>query len=140
MDVDQIITRLDHALPLLFAKIAHRIRVPGAGPAAMMALHKLKLSGTCTVSELADWMGVTSATVTGITNKLADQDLIERWREEEDRRVVRIRLTEKGARLLDELERKRKAKVLALVGRLSQDELQRLTEIVERLIEVISQE
>jgi DNA-binding MarR family transcriptional regulator len=132
--------RLDRLLPLLMARVSHRTRVPGIGPAAMMVLRRLRFSSVCTVSELAEWMGVTSATVTGITNNLAGQDLIFRWREEDDRRVVRIRLTEEGSRVLTDFEHLRKEKVNALLDTLNHDDLRQLAEIIERLVEEIKTE
>jgi DNA-binding MarR family transcriptional regulator len=100
----------------------------------MVTLRKLKLSGTCTVSELAEWMGVTSATVTGITNKLVSQSLIERWREESDRRVVRLKLTTEGSEMLSHVERLRREKTFRILTKLPADDLDRLADILEKLV------
>jgi DNA-binding MarR family transcriptional regulator len=100
----------------------------------MATLRKLKLSCTCTVSELAEWMGVTSATVTGITNKLVSQNLIQRWREESDRRVVRLKLTTEGSEMLSHVERLRREKTSRILIKLQEEDLRKLADILERLV------
>jgi DNA-binding MarR family transcriptional regulator len=86
---------------------------------------------------MADWLGVTSATVTGIANKLAAQHLIKRWREEEDRRVVRIDVTEAGEELLTKKESMRREKIADLVSSLSVEDLKALTDILGRVTQQI---
>jgi len=134
LSTEEIFARLDRVLPLLLSRMAHQTRVPGIGPAAMAALRKLKLSSICTVSELAEWMGVTSATVTGITNNLVSQHLVERWREERDRRVVRLRLTAEGSEMLSHVERLRREKTSRLLMKLQEEDLRKLADILERLV------
>ena len=134
MSTEEIFARLDRVLPLLLSRLAHQTRVPGLGPAAMATLRKLKLSGTCTVSGLAEWMGVTSATVTGITNKLVSQNLIQRWREESDRRVVRLKLTTDGSEMLSHVERLRREKTSRILMKLHEEDLRKLADILERLV------
>jgi len=140
VEFEEVMAKLDRLLPQLTSKIAHRTRVTGLGPTAMMVLRRLRHLGVCTVSDLAEWIGVTSATVTGITNKLDNQNLIERWREQDDRRVVRIRLTDEGLRVLSDFEHVRREKVNALLSTLSADDLSRLADIIERIVSEIKAE
>lgn len=64
-------------------------------PQAMIlrALHK---EGRRTARELADAMCVTPANITGILDRLERDRLVTRSRNPDDRRVVYVRLTEKG--------------------------------------------
>ena len=55
------------------------------------------------VGELAEEMQVKPATLTGLADRLAAQALIERAHDQDDRRVVRVRLTEDGRALLAEI-------------------------------------
>jgi DNA-binding MarR family transcriptional regulator len=61
-------------------------------------------SGSLTVGELAEELSVRPPTVTGLTDRLIKQDLIERSSDPADRRVVRVDLTEEGRRVLAEIE------------------------------------
>lgn len=54
-------------------------------------------------SILADKLGVTRATITGLLNGLRKQGLIERQIHPEDRRKVGVRLTDRGHRTLDKV-------------------------------------
>lgn len=50
------------------------------------------------MSELARRAGVKQSTMTVMINKLIMKDFVERYRDPTDRRVVKVRLTEKGER------------------------------------------
>ncbi len=54
-------------------------------------------------SQLAAAMGITGATLTHHLNALERQGLIRRWREEGNRRVQRVELTDEGAARFDSL-------------------------------------
>ena len=60
--------------------------------------------GSATVSWLAGRMGVSPPNVTGILDRLENHHLVQRTTDRQDRRVVRIVLTEKGADLLQGME------------------------------------
>jgi DNA-binding MarR family transcriptional regulator len=130
---EDLVTRLDRSLLTIITKMAPRRNVFGVGPAAMMVMRRLAFSGVSTLTELADWMGVSRPTVTEVTNKLAAQGLIERRREEDDRRVVRIRATEDGTRLIGRLEQARREHMGRILSRLSAQDVEFLADIAERL-------
>ena len=82
--------------------------------------------------EIADRMLQVVPAMTGLIDRLEKQELVRRDRCTEDRRVIFIELTEKGAELLqkldgpvDELHRK-------LVGHLNGDELRELSRLLEK--------
>lgn len=54
-------------------------------------------------SQLAEAMGITGATLTHHLNALERQGLVRRWREEGNRRVQRVELTEEGVERFDSL-------------------------------------
>src|SRR5437870_4194385 len=54
------------------------------------------------LGELAQQLEVSPATVTGLTDRLSRQGLIERRTDEKDRRVIRAALTPEGARIARE--------------------------------------
>jgi DNA-binding MarR family transcriptional regulator len=63
----------------------------------------LHLEGSTSAHELADSLGVSMATVTGIVDRLVDRDLVTRTEDPDDRRVRRISLAAEGVRLTEEL-------------------------------------
>lgn len=78
------------------------------------------------VGELADEMGVRPATVTGFTDRLVRQRLIERQDDATDRRVVRIALTDEGRRVLGEIETASRAFLREILSRMSEAGVRRL--------------
>jgi DNA-binding MarR family transcriptional regulator len=73
-----------------------------AGWQVMLALWK---SGGLTQREVAERCYVTQATVTGVVDTLERDGLVVRERSTEDRRVVRVRLTDEGRARLDRTRR-----------------------------------
>lgn len=59
----------------------------------------LETFGDVSLSELSERIRAQNSTVTGIIDRMEREGLVKRERSKEDRRVVRIRLTSKGAGL-----------------------------------------
>lgn len=53
--------------------------------------------GTCSVKQLGDILHLDSGTLTPLLKRMEDKELIDRRRQDQDERVVAVRLTEKGA-------------------------------------------
>lgn len=66
-------------------------------------LFTLTEHGEQQAGELAEHLGVAPPTITGITDRLVRQSLIERKEDARDRRVVLLGLTEEGRRLTSEI-------------------------------------
>jgi MarR family transcriptional regulator for hemolysin len=80
-------------------------------------------------SELAEAMGVTSATVTHHLNGLERDGLIRRWREPGNRRVQRVELTDDGVAMFDRLRSvaaEHDARLRALLGEAEAEQLDAL--------------
>ena len=61
--------------------------------------------GDLSLSELSERIRAQNSTVTGIIDRMEREGLVVRARSSEDRRVVNIRLTDKGARIAREHRR-----------------------------------
>jgi DNA-binding MarR family transcriptional regulator len=95
--------------------------------------------GQPTVGELADEMKVKPATVTGLTDRLVRQQLIERQADPTDRRVVRITLTSEGRRVLSELEAAGRAYLHEVLSRMDDEEVERVIAAFEAFADVAEQ-
>lgn len=82
--------------------------------------------------DLANVLNLAPPTITPLINSLVKQAFVERVRSEADRRVVYIRLTEKGMTFLDKSERHFNAGVHALVEHLGIEDTQELIRIVTK--------
>ena len=86
-----------------------------------------------TQSELAGELGITGATLTHHLNALERKGLVRRWREDSNRRVQRVELTEEGLELFNRLREVARRHDRMLRAGLSDDEIERLGELLERL-------
>lgn len=65
-------------------------------------LWRLKETGPVTMGELSELLQVTHGVATRMVDRLLDKGLVERRRDEKDRRVVFVSATELGAQVTDE--------------------------------------
>jgi MarR family transcriptional regulator for hemolysin len=84
-------------------------------------------------SELAQAMGVTSATLTHHLNALEAGGLIRRWREPGNRRIQRVELTDEGVAMFDRLRGVAVAHDARLRALLSAEEVEQLSALLDRL-------
>lgn len=88
---------------------------------------------TASPSVLADKAGVTRATMTGLLDSLERAELIERIPNPDDRRMLNVRLTEKGQLRLDEVMPDYYSRVARVMEELSEDHRQLLMEMLSNV-------
>lgn len=101
-------------------------------------LHILQKNGTCTPSNIAQIMGVTSGAITSLTDRLHKQGLIIRERNENDRRVVMISLTDPGKELSQKLEQASIKHLATIFDKLPAEDIDNLINIFHRLRDVVN--
>ncbi len=72
----------------------------------LYTLRYIKNYGPCTSSELADTFCVGKSAITAIITRLTDKNLINRVRDEDDRRMVYLSLTNDGLTICEEMDKK----------------------------------
>lgn len=83
----------------------------------------LEADGALPMRALAEAMDVSQASATGIVDRMEQRGLVERGRDDEDRRVVRVAITEEGRRLIEGLAAQRRDHLARLLDELTDDEL-----------------
>ncbi|QSZ28293.1 MarR family transcriptional regulator [Aceticella autotrophica] len=66
-------------------------------------LNKLSLDNPITMSQLQKELLLSPGTLTGLIDNLVEDNLVKRWRDDNDRRLVFLLLTDKGYNLLEEI-------------------------------------
>jgi MarR family transcriptional regulator, transcriptional regulator for hemolysin len=84
-------------------------------------------------SEMAQAMGVTGATLTHHLNALERQGLVRRWREDSNRRVQRVELTDDGIALFGRLRAVAMRHDKRLRSHLTDEEAEQLGALLEKL-------
>jgi DNA-binding MarR family transcriptional regulator len=81
-------------------ELARRAELTGP---QLTVVKMLETVGDLSLSDLSDRIRAQNSTVTGIIDRMEREGLVTRARSTEDRRVVKIRLTEKGERIAREI-------------------------------------
>jgi DNA-binding MarR family transcriptional regulator len=101
------------------------------------AMSILCQKGSLSMSELADEMRISKQQLTPLIRKLIDCKLLSRKTDPDDRRIVRLEVTENGRSTLEDLFNEVK---LALVGRLKElpvSELDELGQMLKRILVIL---
>ena len=99
--------RLHSAAIHLLRGVRKQDAATGLGPAQLSALSVVVFAGPLTLGELAAAEQVKAPTMTRIVSALEQNGLVARRVGSEDRRVVHLRATAKGARVLQQARRRR---------------------------------
>gem|GEM_PF-189452 len=138
---------LNHLLVETFNEILkieeQSLRLVAGSEVTVNEVHTLDAIGKsepCTVSELASAMMVTVSTMTITINRLEKKGLVKRERSGDDRRVVRVYLTDKGRSLSYVHRRFHRRMVKAVSEQLTIDEIGVLSKAMENLKDFFRQE
>ena len=85
------------------------------------------------MNELSRRMMVTGGNVTGITDQLVTEGLVERVDVEGDRRAYRVRLTPRGRKLFDEMAREHESWIVSAFEGLSLREVESLHKLLGKV-------
>ncbi|SFE67127.1 DNA-binding transcriptional regulator, MarR family [Paenibacillus algorifonticola] len=96
-------------------------------------LYWLKQGGQQRVSDLAEKMCISAAAITGLADKLSAEGNIDRVRDEEDRRVVYIDITDKGKATLDQISDDQKETLSMMLDCLAPEDIAHLKRIFRKL-------
>jgi DNA-binding MarR family transcriptional regulator len=105
----------------------------GLSPSQLSALAAIDRHGSMTLGELAVHEGVAPPTITGIVARLEADANVAREADPDDRRIVRVVVTDQGRRILGEARRRKDAWLSRRLAELAPGELERLAAAVDVL-------
>jgi DNA-binding MarR family transcriptional regulator len=111
----------------LGARVGYTLEGPYYG-----TLARLGLAGRCTVSELADGLGLELSTVSRRVKALEQRGLVERHIDADDRRVSHLSLTAEGRELFDALSASWRELLAEVLAGWDQADLDTFTELFAR--------
>jgi DNA-binding MarR family transcriptional regulator len=94
-------------------------------------------AGECTSTELADAFEVNKSAITAMINRMVDRELIKRTRDEDDRRVVYLTLTDEGNKLFEKKEEKISELVKSFITKFEEKEIQDFLKTYEKLAAIL---
>jgi MarR family transcriptional regulator, organic hydroperoxide resistance regulator len=105
----------------------------------VFALMLLERRGEIIMSKIACYVNVSMSTATGIVDRLVKNGYLERSRSDSDRRVVMIRLTEKGKSLAGQIKNLGTRYLETVSNALTEEERAFLFKIMTKIIGVINE-
>ena len=134
------ISHLDNLLPVLVKHFQipdlHKLFEVKITFQQYLALNILIKKGRCMVSDLSKNLGVALSTMTELVNRLAKKQFVKKIKDLRDRRIVWINLTEKGAKIIKEINEKKQRYILNILEKLTEKERKLLIDILERVSQV----
>lgn len=106
-------------------------------PPQLNALQYLQSFGNLTIGELGEKMYLACSTATDLIDRMERNDLVERERDPHDRRVVRLRIKEKGYRMLDEVMTSRKRYLSTVLDQVTDDDKRQIVYSLKQLDELM---
>ena len=99
---DRIVADFRVTVGTMKCAMSERLVRLGISMAQLNIMYTLQRDGVMTMSHLAEVLGVSLSNATGLVDRMEERGFIERSRVPEDRRVVLVRVTEAGTRMIQE--------------------------------------
>jgi DNA-binding MarR family transcriptional regulator len=103
----------------------------------LVTLIFVERKGDLTMSSLAEHLDVRMSTATGIVDRLVKEKYLERERNDADRRIVTVRLSDKGKSMIGGLKERLTGYIDAVRDALSEEELGHLVALAVKIISAI---
>lgn len=103
----------------------------------IMILHFLEIEQEAKMKDLARFMGVTMAAMTGMIERLVKSGHCARIYEPQDRRIIKIKLTAKGDNLVKNLNENKRQMIIRIFGKISERDRQDYLRILLQIKEIL---
>ncbi len=107
-------------------------------PQGLALLTLESLGSRAKMSELIELIQISGGTLTGIVDRLIAAGLVARQRDEEDRRVVYVSLTEAGAKKVQAVQQAHKLQLDLATAGFSNRELEQFNGLLKKFVEAAS--
>jgi DNA-binding MarR family transcriptional regulator len=129
-----LLARLGHEAT---ARFRRSLRPLNLGAQQFIVLKQLQAFGTCSQGELADALGIDYSNLASVTGELYRRDLIERHRDQADRRRYVVELTAEGRQLLADADKVIDAGEQDMLNALGESEREQLWDLLRRMADAL---
>lgn len=105
-----------------------------------LVLNFLNLQGDSRMTDMARFMQVSTAAMTGIIERLVRYGWALRVFDARDRRIIKVKLTVKGANLVRRLNQHRRQMIIKIFGKISEGERQAYLRILTKIKDILADE
>jgi len=115
----------------------YKSRAAMKGKSVLKTIFAFKEDKAYTMTELGKNIGVANPRMTILIDELESMNIVERIRDNKDRRIVKVKLTEKGKDLREQFMQKRRKEVLTLFSRLKPEQRQDLLRCLKKTSSIL---
>lgn len=141
ISIESFADRLNEIMPVLFKEFTKRltrelhktkITLP-----QLFVLEFLEREGASRMTELAHFMNVTTAAMTGIVDRLVRDSYIERIFDPNDRRTIKVKLTSGGTSVVRKICERKQQMIVKVFGRISEAEREQYLGILRQIKDIL---
>ncbi|WP_373599470.1 MarR family winged helix-turn-helix transcriptional regulator [Paraclostridium bifermentans] len=140
IDLTKVSDELFHLLMQLNSKVFNHdkmVKCSPLPPSHVKVIFYLFNNGSSSISDIASMLAISKPNMTPIIDKLIKEDLVYRKEDPNDRRKIRIDLTEKAHNLALEHKKRLKESLLSKISTLSEEDLFKMSDLVSQLTNII---
>ncbi len=143
LSLSEFADKMNEVMPVIMKEFARRqvnelykgkITLP-----QFLILEFLDRQGESKMTALANFMGVTTAAMTGVVERLVRDSYATRENTPQDRRIIKVRLTAKGSGLVDKINGQRHKMVVNTFGKISGHDRQEYLRILMQIKDILAQ-
>jgi DNA-binding MarR family transcriptional regulator len=131
--LDALVAELQPIIARERCSYAQRCRELSLSTAHLYLLSLLEAHGPMTMSQLAELLDVALPNATGLVDRVRERGLVDRRRDESDRRVVLVRLSDEGKEVLRQLGLGRRRQLALALQGMTSDQRAQLFESIHDL-------
>lgn len=127
-------------LSALMKKQAKTLITPEVTIPQMISLSILKAEGRLKMSQIAKNLGVTTSAATGLIGRMIKSNLVKRIMDKKDRRIINIEMSDKGRRIIDNIQKERYKMMMDIFGKFKPIERKRYLDTIKKIYRILTEE
>jgi DNA-binding MarR family transcriptional regulator len=138
-NVNSVVENLIVLQPLLYKNLIKPAKcMSPLSPGVLFVMGLLKRHGDLSMSEIGKYLSMPKPHVTGIVDKLIAEQFVERLNDPNDRRVVKVHLTELGGETLTSIKKEISENLRQRLMTLDESRLEQLANATQLVRDVLS--
>lgn len=133
-DIERAIMQISWLAQRQFMQLLDEERFRITLPQFYTLIHLEQVGEECKMSDLADATHQSAASLTGVVDRLAEKQLVDRTRHERDRRQVMVVVTTRGIELISEIRQARREQMQMALGQLSDQDIDTFLHILDQVL------